>query len=113
VHGVPDQRRQVRIGLEHPSSKSRRTDRQFVGFGTEEDGAKQLTRGPPAHRLLQRTAPRAQHAEPTRLGEIGRVGQQARLTDPGRPVDEHQPTSPGPRPGQLSFERPNLGVTLE
>ena len=56
---------------------------------------------------------RREHAQAGAGGALAQVGQQPRLADPRRPLDQHEAALPGGRGGDHPVERGQLGVALE
>ncbi len=73
----------------------------------------ELARDAERELALELAPARGEHLEPALLGAVARGREQRRLPEPGRRLDEHQPSVPGGGGAQRRFDDLDLGIPLE
>ncbi len=73
----------------------------------------ELARDAEGELALELPAARGEHLEPALLGAGAGGREQRRLPEPGRRLDEHQPSVPGGGGAQRRFDDLDLGIPLE
>ena len=91
--------RRAGVGLGEERQRVRRAtleQRRTLGLGERgERRLEQLPDGAEREVALELRAAGAQHLQPALLDDLAHGGEQTRLADPGRPLDQHEAAAPG------------------